>query len=257
MQQRYMTYAETRARLRELRPIQRVPVSQQQQGQNAAAQTGRRQRRSGLRFLRRAAEDQQQLIGEPQQLAAGRRQAPQAPPPAEYMAPNQQVEDTQDPFGNHQQGFQQSFIPATQQPRGRHVRFHPSRGEDENSVADSSNYEIMEEEKRLYCLVKSEFDGLCAAVGDKVAKMRSIANELDELQQSSSASSTVPAKSSTSQRRAQFATHRSATTADFTATLQGDTLWQHRVESLDVSASPICFVQRFCSVYRRRCSTDC
>lgn len=61
--QQRLTYAETRARLlQERRPIRRVPVAQQ--GQNAAAQTGRRARRSALRFLRRAAEDQQPMIGE-------------------------------------------------------------------------------------------------------------------------------------------------------------------------------------------------
>lgn len=86
LQERYMTYAETRARLRERRPIHRMPVSQQ--GQNAAAQTGRRLRRSALRFLRRAAEDQQPAIGEPQQLA-GRRQAPNPPQPVEQPAAQQ------------------------------------------------------------------------------------------------------------------------------------------------------------------------
>jgi hypothetical protein len=55
LQQRYTTYAETRARLRERRPIQRVPVAAQPP-QNAP--TGRRARRSAMRFFRRAAEDQ-------------------------------------------------------------------------------------------------------------------------------------------------------------------------------------------------------
>lgn len=100
-QQRYMTYAETRARLRqrERRPIQRVPVGQgHQNAPAAAAQTRRRARRSALRYFRRAAEDQQVLLDEAQP-------APR-PAPAIVVEPN---------------------LPIERQPRNlpptRHVRF--------------------------------------------------------------------------------------------------------------------------------------
>lgn len=115
MQQQYMTYAETRARLRERnRPIQRQPVAQQ--GPNAATvQTGRRARRAGLRFLRRAAEDQQPMIGEPQQLA-GRRPAPN-PPPA-----------------------QQAPINVEGRVNGRHVRFRQNGAEPEPEAEDAGKH---------------------------------------------------------------------------------------------------------------------
>lgn len=78
----FMTYAETRARLRERRPIQRVPVAQAPQ-QEAQHQTRRRSRARTLRnhLLRRTEQqnDQQSLlqhahldnINEPEQRAEG------------------------------------------------------------------------------------------------------------------------------------------------------------------------------------------
>jgi hypothetical protein len=206
MEQRYMTYAETRARLRERRPIQRVPVAQQ--GQNAV-QTGRRTRRSALRFLRRAAEDQQPVIGEPQQLA-GRRPTPIPPTP------------------------ENSEQPQETRTRHRQVRFRNAGDSDLMELEDGTvtpQNELMDEEKRLYETVRGEYEALCVAVGDKVAQMRSLADELDDLQQQSSSSTLL---TSTQKRRAQFTAHRSATTTDFTSMSQ-QTLWQSRVESLDVS----------------------
>lgn len=91
----------------------------------------------------------------------------------------------------------------------------------------------MEEERRLYDNLKTEFDGLCVAVNDKVARMRSLADELDVFQQQSSSNqaATLPKKQ---KKRAQYAAHKSATTDDLMVPPQ-ETLWQHRVESLDVS----------------------
>lgn len=119
--------------------------------------------------------------------------------------------------------------------RQRHVRFRQN-GEAvglDDSTGDPAQNELLEDEKLLYANVRAEFDSLCEAVGAKVAQMRSIADELDDLKQQSSTAST---STTTQKRRAQFAAHRSATTTDFTALPQQQQMhWQKRVESLDVS----------------------
>jgi hypothetical protein len=97
----------------------------------------------------------------------------------------------------------------------------------------------MEDEKRLYSLVRDEFSGLCAAVGDKVAKMRLAADELDDLHLQKQASSSSKTADSTAnplqKKRNQFSAQRSATTSNIMEAPIAASLWQRRVDSLEVS----------------------
>ncbi|KAI6171564.1 Tubby-related protein 4 [Aphelenchoides bicaudatus] len=196
MNQRYTTYAETRARLRERRPIQRVPVAIQQP-QNAP--TRQRARRSALRFFRRAAEDQHEH--QPQQMAAARRPTPSAP---------------------------------ETDRSGRQVRFGQQFERGIDTPDSASQTELLDNEKQLFRLVADEFEALSAALNEKV---HTIFTDLTPKSSGTTSKTSVvqtalPLKQKPLNRREQFAAQRSATTLDLVSEPQ-NTLWQHRVESLD------------------------
>lgn len=107
----------------------------------------------------------------------------------------------------------------------------------------------MDEEKNLYRVVADEYEALLTALNEKATRMRLAADELGGLQNSApqaetdsklpqkkinAPKSSTPSTTKANARREQFAAQRSATTTDFSNQPQ-QSLWQHRVESLDVS----------------------
>ncbi|KAI6231337.1 Tubby-related protein 4 [Aphelenchoides besseyi] len=201
-----MTYAETRARLRERRPIQRVPVSQREPaatGTAAAQNGGGRARRSALRYFRRQAAEPPATNQEPAQQRAAR--TPEAP-----------VDEDEDLTTSGAQSI------GTE----RHVRFSEQAEGTVNEQATllqrnelEEDSELLEEERRLYATVLAEFRGLRSAIGDHVSRMRNLANELELPQpQTSSASKSKPTTEKT---------------VDEDVATSSSTGWQNRLDSLE------------------------
>ncbi|KAI6238349.1 Tubby-related protein 4 [Aphelenchoides fujianensis] len=250
--QQRMTYAETRARLRERRPIQRIPVGQGggaaagpiAAAQNAAAATGRnnqgnRTRRSALRYFRR--QPAEQPPAPPAAPAPNNPEAQRAQQRALELAAGIDEDEEAALIGTAQQ--------VAPPPAERHVRFCETAADNlgaaaatpptpRNEPEDPMEAELMEEERRLYATVLAEFRGLCAAVGDHVTKMRTLATEL-ELSQSqiaASSSSGPQGMPTTRPRRApKLGTNRNVEVEDNDTIPSPSTVgcWQNRVDSLD------------------------
>ena len=217
-QPRYMSYAETRARLRERRqasnasasevpliaavaaaPVAMAPAQQQAEFTGRQRPNGRA-RRSALRYFRRAAEHRREQL---QQATAA---APPPPPPPQQQHLQPQQPTTQRAAAS--QAAPRSTPPESQQS--------PTI-----ATADDDD-ELLREERRLYATVITEFRGL-------VVRMRDLVGELEATE------SQIDGAPSRARRETRSVSSPAIATAVQAATAPPHSArgWQHRVDSLN------------------------
>uniref|UniRef100_A0A1I7SIK8 Uncharacterized protein n=1 Tax=Bursaphelenchus xylophilus TaxID=6326 RepID=A0A1I7SIK8_BURXY len=195
-----MTYAETRARLRERRPIQRVPVAQIQQPDPVQNhQTRRRSRARTLRnhLLRRT--DQQQ---------------------------------------DQQSLLQHAHLDNIQEAELIGPRIEEERRAEEAeearpaSPAAPADEELFEEERRLYSNVLLEYESLRTAVDEHITNMRRIAAELTQTKPKLAKRKPEKTKKSAPKRKEKSKKSNDQTDQSV-QTEQPRLSWQHKLDSLD------------------------
>ncbi|CAD5205607.1 unnamed protein product [Bursaphelenchus okinawaensis] len=201
-QRQFMTYAETRARLRDRRPIQRVPVAQiQQPDQNQNHQTRRRSRARTLRnhLLRRTdqQQDQQSLL----QHA-------------------------------HLDNINEAELLGPRIEEERRVE----EIEEARPASPSQEDELVEEERRLYTNVLAEYEGLRTAVDEHIQRMRRFADELKNTKPKLAKRKPEKTKKTAAKGKKEKP-KKSTSFADQTdqavQTEKPRLSWQHKLDSLD------------------------